>query len=75
MKKPGNIGLVLGSPFFADWEGTEEARSVTWTVTMQDGRTATLRIPENPGYAEAYETARRVIPSMHSIALPRPWAG
>ena len=75
MKKPGNIENILGSPFFADWERTEPTRSVVWRVTLMDGHTATLRLPECPDYATAYETARRMIPSTHSIALPRPWAG
>ena len=75
MKKPGNIENILGSPFFADWETAEPTRSVAWRVTMMDGHTATLRLPECPDYATAYETARRMIPSTHSIALPRPWAG
>ena len=75
MKKPGNIEYWLGSPFDPDWETADPTRSVVWRVTMLDGHTATLRIPENPDYATAYETARRMIPSTHSIALPRPWAG
>ena len=74
-KKVGNIEFVLGSPFFADWEAQEEARSVVWRVTMQDGRTCTLRIPECPTYSEAYETAKQMIPSTHHIAAPRQWAG
>ena len=70
----GNILWMIGSPFFADWDRTEEVRSVVWTVTMIDGKTCTLRLPENPGYAEAYDTARRVVPTMHHIAAPRAYA-
>lgn len=75
MKKPGNIENLLGSPFFADWERTEPARSVSWVVQMTDGNTCVLRDPENPTYAEAYETARRMIPTAHHVSLPRQWAG
>lgn len=53
MKKPGNIEFALGSPFDPDWETAEPTRSVVWRVTLMDGHTATLRIPENPDYAEA----------------------
>ena len=74
MRKPGNIEFVLGCPFFADWEKTEITRSVTWQVTMMDGKTCTLRIPENPNQAEAQAIAQRMIPSMHHVALPRAWA-
>lgn len=70
----GNVLWMIGSPFFADWDRTEEVRSVVWTVTMIDGKTCTLRLPENPGYAEAYDTARRVVPTMHHIAAPRAYA-
>ena len=73
-KKPGNIEYVLGCSFDPGWEQVEEARSVVWRVTMQDGRTCTLRIPECPTYSEAYETAKQMIPSTHSIAVPRAWA-
>lgn len=70
MKKPGNIEFVLGSPFFADWETAEPTRSVVWRVTLLDGHTATLRIPENPDIGEAHEIARRMMPGMHHIAAP-----
>ena len=73
MKKIGNIEFALGCPFDPDWERTEPTRSVVWTVTMPDGHTATLRIPECPDYAEAHEIARRMMPSMHHIAAPQ-WA-
>ena len=73
MKKPGNIEYWLGSPFDPDWERTEPTRSVVWHVTLLDGHTATLRIPENPDYAEAHEIARRMMPTMHHIAAPQ-WA-
>ena len=68
MKKPGNIEFALGSPFFPDWERTEPPRSVVWRVTLMDGHTATLRIPENPDIGEAHEIARRMMPGMHHIA-------
>ena len=73
VKKIGNIENLLGSPFFADWERTEPTRSVVWHVTLMDGHTATLRIPENPDYAEATAIARRMMPSMHHITAPQ-WA-
>ena len=70
MKKIGNIEYWLGSPFFPDWETAEPTRSVVWHVTLLDGHTATLRIPENPDYAEATAIARRMMPTMHHIAAP-----
>ena len=73
MKKPGNIEFVLGCPFDPDWETAEPTRSVVWRVTLMDGHTATLRIPENPDIGEAYEIARRMMPTMHHIAAPQ-WA-
>ena len=70
-KKIGNIEYWLGSPFFPDWETAEPTRSVVWKVTLIDGHTATLRIPENPDYAEATEIARRMMPAMHHISAPQ----
>ena len=70
MKKIGNIEYWLGSPFDPDWETAEPTRSVVWHVTLLDGHTATLRIPENPDYAEATAIARRMMPTMHHIAAP-----
>ena len=72
MKKIGNIEFALGCPFFPDWETAEPTRSVVWHVTLMDGHTATLRIPENPDIGEAYEIARRMMPTMHHIAAPQP---
>ena len=74
MKKPGNIEFVLGCAFDPDWEQPEITRAIVWVVTMTDGRTATLRIPENPDQAEAQAIAKRMIPSTHHVALPRQWA-
>ena len=66
----GNIRWMIGSAFDPDWDRTE-VRSVTWQVTMIDGNTCTLRTPEGSGYAEAYEIAQRLMPSMHHLAAPR----
>ena len=74
MKKPGNIEFVLGCAFDPDWEQPEITRAIVWVVTMTDGRTATLRIPENPDIIEATQIAKRMIPSTHHVALPRQWA-
>ena len=71
MKKIGNIEFALGCPFDPDWETAEPTRSVVWHVTLLDGHTATLRIPENPDYAEATEIARRMMPTMHHISAPQ----
>ena len=75
MKKPGNIEFVLGCAFDPDWSPAEITRSVSWKVTMLDGHTATLRIPECPDIVEATQIAQRMIPSMHHVAPIRPWAG
>ena len=74
-KKPGNIEYVLGCAFDADWAQPEITRSTTWRVTMMDGATCTLRTPENPDIVEETQIAQRMIPSTHSIALPRQWVG
>ena len=74
-KKIGNIEYWLGSPFDPDWERTEPTRSVVWHVTLLDGHTATLRIPENPDIIEATQIAQRMIPTMHHVAPIRPWVG
>ena len=67
----GNIHWLLGCAFDADWSPTEEVRSVVWTVTLIDGAIQTLCLPENPGYASAHATARRMIPLMHHVAVAR----
>ena len=73
MKKIGNIEFALGCAFDPDWERTEPTRSVVWHVTLLDGHTATLRIPENPDIGDATEIARRMMPGMRHIAAPQ-WA-
>jgi hypothetical protein len=75
MNKPGNIEFVLGCAFDPDWEQPEITRSVSWQVTMLDGRTCTLRTPENPDIIEARGIAQRMIPTTHHIAPVRAWAG
>ena len=66
-EKVGNTEPVLGYPFDPDCEHTETTRSVVWRITMQDGHTCTLRIPENPDQAEAEAIAQRMIPSVQAI--------
>ena len=70
MKKPGNIEYWLVCPFYSDWGCNMPMRTVVWDVTLMDGHTATLRIPECPDIGEAYEIARRMMPSMHHISAP-----
>ena len=48
---------------------------MVWHVTLLDGHTATLRIPENPDIIEATQIAQRMIPTMHHVAPIRPWVG
>ena len=73
MKKIGNIEFALGCAFDPDWERTEPTRSVVWHVTLLDGHTATLRLPECPDIIEATQIAQRMMPTMHHIAAPQ-WA-
>ena len=72
-KQVGNIEFVLGCAFDPDWEQPEITRAVSWRVTMLDGHTATLRIPENPDIIEATQIAQRMIPTMHHVAPIRHW--